>query len=128
MKAVYIFLIALFCIFMNLPLSSANCTTNKNQIFGEPRSQEEEFGPLQIAIADLTDALNSLEEGNKKLAVVLVKSAKGQLRKISQLNKTMVKGMTARLNKAISAIKRNDFDTAISEMTHVRDELSLSSF
>ena len=86
-------------------------------------NQQDEFGPLQIAIADLQDSIDLINEGNKKTAVTILKSASGQLRKIKELTPRMVKGMGARLKKAIAAVKKDDNSTALSEVNHVLSEL-----
>lgn len=102
---------------------NATCSSSSSSDVQAQVGDDTEFGPLQIAIADLESISGLLDDGDKKTAVSIVKSAKGQLRKISQLNKRMVKGMGARLDKAIKAIKKGDNSTALSEINHVLSEL-----
>lgn len=84
---------------------------------------QEEFGPLQMAIADLESIQGLLDNGDKKTAIVILKSAKSQLRKIKELSPRQVKGMGARLNKAIKAVKTGNNASAMSEVNHVLGEL-----
>jgi hypothetical protein len=122
MRILKYFLPVLLCLSLNTAAFSAcqasGASSNLNQL-----AEQEEFGPLQIAIADLQEVVNLINEGNKKTAIVILKSARGQLRKINELTPRMVKGMTARLNKAISAVKKGDNATALSEVNHVLSEL-----
>ncbi len=86
------------------------------QSVGEP-------SPLEMAINDLESIEELLDNGDKKTAIIITKSAKGQLRKIAELKKQMVKGMSARLDKAIAFIKKSDFTNALDQIEHVLDEL-----
>lgn len=110
-----------------LILSSINLGANAscNSVSSDTQTQvnDTEFGPLQIAIQDLTDSINLISDGDKKTAATILKSAKSQLRKIKELPSRMVKGMGARLDKAIKAVKKGDNSTALSEINHVLDEL-----
>lgn len=120
MKFFKCLLLLVLCLSLNLAAFSA-CQTSEatlNQL-----DQQEEFGPLQIAIADLQSIEGLLEEGDKRTAAVILKSAIGQLRKIDELTPRMVKGMSARLKKAIRAVKSGDNEAALSEVNHVLDEL-----
>ncbi|MBI2996361.1 MAG: hypothetical protein HYY52_06615 [Candidatus Melainabacteria bacterium] len=85
--------------------------------------QTEEFGPLQMAIADLESIQDLLDQGKNKTAITILKSAIGQLRKIKGLTPRQVKGMGARLKKAIKAIKAGNNTSALSEVNHVLGEL-----
>jgi len=124
MKNFVSILLCLLFFFSSTNLAAiSECTTTSTTSSNQTLAQTEEFGPLQIAIADLESIQGILDEGNKKLAVTIIKSATGQLRKISQLSKVMVKGMTKRLKKAIAAVKRGDNSTALAEVNHVLSEL-----
>ena len=121
MKKLVILIFAFALIFglVNIKVNAAS-----NNVSSDLQAQsDDEFGPLQIAISDLESISGLLDEGNKKVAVDITKSAKGQLRKISQLSKRMVKGMSARLDKAVKSIKKGDFSGALDEINHVLDEL-----
>ena len=119
MKFLRNLLLLTLCISMNVvSFAAAEVTDTSNQL-----NQQDEFGPLQIAIADLQDSINLINEGNKKTAITILKSASGQLRKIKELTPRMVKGMGSRLKKAIAAVKKGDNSTALSEVNHVLSEL-----
>lgn len=81
-------------------------------------------GAQSITVSALSSALSYLDQSDKKNAIAQVKIAITNLRKISTLPKYQVKGMTARLNKAISAIKKNNFTIAKDEINHVYSELA----
>ena len=119
MKSIRVFLLLILCISLNAAaLSAFEATDTSSQL-----KQQEDFGPLQIAIADLQDSINLINEGNKKTAVVILKSATSQLRKIKELTPRMVKGMSARLKKAMAAVKKGNNSAALSEINHVLSEL-----
>lgn len=86
-------------------------------------SSQEELSPLQIVIADLQDIVGLINGGDKKTAVKILKSAKNELRSVSEINSRMKKGMGARLQKAINAVKKGDNTTALDEVNHVLSEL-----
>ena len=124
MKNLTSILLCLILFFSSSNLAAiSECKTITTTGSTQTLSQTEDFGPLQIAILDLQDVINLISEGNKKTAVVILKSAIGQLRKIKELTPRMVKGMGARLKKAIKAVKSGDNSTAISEINHVISEL-----
>lgn len=102
--------------------ANATCNSVSSDVQAQVGS-DTEFGPLQIAIQDLTDSINLINEGNKKTAITILKSAKSQLRKIKELTPRMVKGMGARLDKAIKAVKSGKNSTALDEINHVLSEL-----
>ena len=124
MKNLTSILLCLILFFSSSNLAAiSECKTITTTGSTQTLSQTEDFGPLQIAILDLQDVINLISEGNKKTAVVILKSAIGQLRKIKELTPRMVKGMGARLKKAIKAVKSGDNSTALSEINHVLSKL-----
>ena len=77
-----------------------------------------------LTVQALESALDFLAQNDNKNAIAQVKIAKKNLRKIPTLPSFQVKGMTARLDKAIKAIKGGNNNKAISEISHVHDELA----
>lgn len=78
-----------------------------------------------LTVAALASALTFLAQGDKKNAIAQVKIALKNLRKIPTLPKVQVNGMTVRLNKAITAIKRDQLTAAREQISHVHDELAV---
>ncbi len=113
-------LLLVLSLFLANSVSACNSTNTSTQ---SNLSSQEEFGPLQIVIADLTDSINLINEGNKKTAITILKSAKNELRNVSEITSRMKKGMGQRLQKAINAVKKGDNTTALDEINHVLSEL-----
>ena len=118
-KKIIIFILAFSLWNLSIPTSahSEGSTNNSAQ------TTDEEFGPLQIVIQDLQDSINLINEEDKKTALTILKSAIKELREIDELTPMMVKGMGARLKKAIRAVKKGDNAIALSEINHVLSEL-----
>lgn len=98
--------------------ASASSKSSETSLFQAAQSAQ------SLTVSSLASSLTYLDQNDKKNAVAQVKIAINNLRKIPTLPKYQVKGMTARLNKAINAIKKNDFTAARNQINHVHDELA----
>jgi hypothetical protein len=59
---------------------------------------EEEFGPLQIFTQDLLDVFDLIDEGNKKTALTILKSAKNEIRKIKEFDSLTKKSFSKKVD------------------------------
>lgn len=75
--------------------------------------QEENFNPIDIAIADLQSIENILINQDKKTAVSILKSAKNELKFINEIDNAAAKRLGRKIVKAIALIKQGKDDRAL---------------
>ena len=82
-----------------------------------------ELSPLEILILDIRDAKNLIEEGNNKTAIVILKSANKNVRKVSEFDSKTKKITSKRIKKGIVLLKQNKNDKALALLQTAIDAL-----
>lgn len=115
MKSLICFLLVSICLTFNTAAFSA-CQTS--HILNQA-----ELSPLEILILDIRDAKNLIEEGNNKTAIVILKSANKNIRKVSEFDSETKKITSKRIKKGIALLKQNKNDEALALLQTGIDEL-----
>jgi bifunctional N-acetylglucosamine-1-phosphate-uridyltransferase/glucosamine-1-phosphate-acetyltransferase GlmU-like protein len=84
---------------------------------------QSELSPLQILILDIRDARNLIEEGDNAAAIVILKSANKEIRKVKEFNSSTKKISSKRIKKGISLLKQNRNDEALALLQTAIDQL-----
>lgn len=106
-----------FCVF---PVSAnESCPTPGASVSSPSRGvlqyahNQTELTPLDILILDLQDVKRLIEEGNNKTAIVILKSALGNVRKVKEFNKTTKKTTEKRIKQGIKLLKQGKSEEAL---------------
>lgn len=119
-----IFVSILLCIIVFLSsnnlaaFSECRSTTHSSQTLAQS-----DLTPLDILIMDLQDVKRLIEEGDNKTAITILKSALGNVRKVSEFDKTTKKITEKRIKKGIKLLKQNKNDEALALLQTAFDEL-----
>ena len=118
------FALILFNLFCLAPIKSIGAESeNQTQL-----SAQTELTPLDILILDLRDVKNLIEEGNNKTAIVILKSAGKEVRKVSEFDAKTKKITSQRIKKGIALLKQNKSDEALELVQIGIDELVEAGF
>lgn len=115
MKFLKYLLLLLLCLGLNTAAFSA-CQTSHTL-------NQSELSPLEILILDIRDAKNLIEEGNNKTAIVILKSANKNVRKVNEFDSATKKITAKRIKKGIALLKQNKNDEALALLQTGIDEL-----
>ena len=96
--------------FLNLQ-AIAGCTSESST--QTQSSFQSELSPLDILILDLQDVKRLIEEGDNTTAIVILKSAGKEVRKVKEFDKTTKKITEKRIKKGIQLLKQNKSDEAL---------------
>ena len=91
-------------------------------------SFQSELSPLDILILDLQDVKRLIEEGDNKTAIIILKSAGKEVRKVKEFDKTTKKITEKRIKKGIQLLKQNKSDEALALIQTGIDELIAAGF
>ncbi len=105
MKFLKYLLLLLLCFSLNTAAFSA--CQNSHAL------NQTELSPLEILILDIRDAKNLIEDGNNKTAIVILKSANKNVRKVSEFDGETKKITSKRIKKGIGLLKQNKNDEAL---------------
>ena len=100
----------MFCSFNNLAAISECETTIINNI---QTLAQTDLTPLDILILDLQDVKRLTEEGDNKTAIVILKSALGEVRKVKEFSAKTKKITEKRIKKGIKLLKQNKNQEAL---------------
>ncbi|OGI19618.1 MAG: hypothetical protein A3B68_01560 [Candidatus Melainabacteria bacterium RIFCSPHIGHO2_02_FULL_34_12] len=112
--------------FLNLQAMAETCGS-KNSTQGELSAQTD-LTPLDILILDIRDVKNLIEEGNNKTAIVILKSAQKEVRKVTEFNKNTKKITEKRIKTGIKLLKNNKVDEALDLIQTAIDALVEEGF
>ena len=102
------FLVMFFC-FNCLATFSENRTATQDS----HTLAQTDLTPLNILILDLKDVKNLIKEGDNKTAIIILKSALGEVRKVKEFDKATKKTTEKRIKKGIVLLKQNKNDEAL---------------
>ena len=100
--------VVVFNLFCLAPIKSMGASENQTQL-----SAQTELSPLDILILDLRDVKNLIEEGDNKTAIVILKSAGKEVRKVNEFDAKTKKITSQRIKKGIALLKQNKNDEAL---------------
>ena len=109
------FLSILLCFSLNMAAFSACQTSNT--------LNQSELSPLQILILDIRDAKNLIENRDNNTAIVILKSADKEVRKVKEFDSKTKKITSKRIKKGISLLKQDKNDEALALLQTGIDEL-----
>ena len=88
-----------------------------------PVKAQGELTPLKIVILDIRDAKQLIEDGDNKTAIVILKSANKEVRKVKEFNANTKKVTAKRIKKGIALLKQNRNDEALALLQTAIDAL-----
>ena len=110
MKKIFCFLFSLYILFAWNNLSSEAC---KNELIETQTLAQTDLTPLDILILDLKDIKRLIQDGDNKTAIIILKSALGEVRKVKEFDKATKKTTEKRIKKGIQLLKQNKNDEAL---------------
>lgn len=111
--------------FLNLQ-AIAGCTSESST--QTQLSAQTELSPLDILILDLRDVKNLIGQGNNKTAIVILKSAGKEVRKVKEFDAETKKITSKRIKKGLQFLKQNKNDEALALVQTGIDELINAGF
>ena len=96
-----------------------NCLGNST----ESKVLNQTLTPLEILIQDLNDVQQLIIDGDNETAIVILKSAKKQVRKVKEISKKARKITSKRIKKGIKLLKKNKNDKALDLLQTAFDAL-----
>ena len=112
MKKSFCLLFCLIIFFSFSGLSIANSTCGHMQ-HGTQVLAQTDLTPLDILILDLQDVQRLIQEGDNQTAIIILKSALGQVRKVSEFDKETKKTTEKRIKKGIKLLKKDKNEEAL---------------
>ena len=105
----FLSILALLTLFVSLITSSSfRISTEAKSLVAQT-----DLGPLDILILDLKDVKRLIQDGDNKTAIVILKSALGEVRKVKEFDKSTKKTTEKRIKKGIQLLKQNKNDEAL---------------
>src|SRR3989338_2457174 len=119
MKKIFsLFLVITVCVLSIFPFQNHQLNSDKNSAYAQG-----ELSPLDILILDLQDVQRLIQEGDNKTAIVILKSALGEVRKVKEFDKQTKKITEKRIKKGIKLLKQNKNEKALDLIQTAFDEL-----
>ncbi len=115
MKFLKYFLVLLLCFSINVDAFSA-CQTSHTL-------NQSELSPLEILILDIKDVRNLIQQGDNKTAIVILKSAGKEVRKVKEFDTSTKKTTQKRIKAGIKLLKQDRNDEALDLLQTAVDEL-----
>ena len=112
------FVIFLSCSNVTPANGACKTTTNNSKVLAQS-----DLSPLQILILDIQEVQRLIQEGDNQTAIVILKSAFGQVRKVKEFNKNTKKITEKRIKKGIKLLKQNKSQEALDLLQTGIDEL-----
>ena len=110
MKKIFCFLFSLYILFAWNNLPSGAC---KNELIETQILAQTDLTPLDILILDLKDIKRLIQDGDNKTAIIILKSALGEVRKVKEFDKATKKTTEKRIKKGIVLLKQDKNDEAL---------------
>ena len=117
MKSLICSLLVLMCLTFDAPAISECSTT------GSETLAQTDLSRLDILILDIRDAKNLIEEGNNEQAIVILRSANKNVRKVKEFNARTKRITSRRIEKGIALLKKDKSDEALALLQTGIDEL-----
>ena len=108
--------------FLNLQAIAETCN-GENSTQAQLSAHHTESSSLNILILDLRDVKNLIQEGDTKTAIVILKSAGKEVRKVTEFNSKTKKTTSKNIKKGIQFLKQNKNDEALALVQAGIDEL-----
>ena len=119
-------MISLICFFlfsMFLTLNTALFNTCQISKASTELASQSTLTSLDILILDIRDVTNLIEEGDNKTAIVILKSAGKEARKVKEFDASTKKSVDKRIKIGIKLLKQNKNDEALDLLQTAIDEL-----
>ena len=108
-KSLCLFFVLIFFFLSNVTYCDYQSCSKKNAVW----AQADGLSPLDVLVLDLKDVKRLIEEGDNKNAIVILKSAQKQLRKVKEFDSKTKKVTEKRIIKGIKLLKQNKNQEAL---------------
>ncbi len=127
--AVLVNVLLLSSISLSVPAECGSSSTEGHSLAqsGELSAQTE-LSPLEILILDIRDVIGLIERGDNKTAIIILKSANKEVRKVKEFDANTKKVTSKRIKKGIQLLKQNKNDEALALLQTGIDQLVEAGF